>query len=129
MVTIDELGTFFFLAPHLDPPLRTMVLRLSKERDEIYVDANEGFFKIVFLGCEAPSGLRRVSNRWCLGTGLGITDTMGVPFLRCEHLFSISARHFSVVLHIETRVTCFLWRSVCLSVCRTETVNCECIAY
>ena len=24
----------------------------------------------------APSGLRRLSNRWCQGTGLGITDTM-----------------------------------------------------
>ena len=42
-----------------------------------------------FFGCEAPSGLRRVSNRWCLGTGLGITDTM-VPVpgdhLRVEYV-------------------------------------------
>ena len=34
------------------------------------------FLKKFFFGCEAPSGLRRVSNRWCQGTGLGITDTM-----------------------------------------------------
>ena len=40
-----------------------------------------------------------------------------VPFLRCEHSISVSARHFLVVLHIETRVTRFRWRSVCLSVC------------
>ena len=39
-----------------------------------------------------------------------------VPFWRCEHSISVSARHFLVVLHIETRVTCFRWRSVCLSV-------------
>ena len=39
-----------------------------------------------------------------------------VPFLRCEHSISVSARHFLVVLHIETRVTRFRWRSACLSV-------------
>ena len=37
-----------------------------------FVDVKEGFLKF----CEAPSGLRRFSNRWCQSTGLGITDTM-----------------------------------------------------
>ena len=36
--------------------------------------------------------------------------------LMSGHSISVSARHFLVVLHIETRVTCFRWRSV-LSVC------------
>ena len=52
----------------------------------------------------------------------GTRATQGrVPFLRCEHSISVSARHFLVVLHIETRVTRFRWRSVCLSSARRMT--------
>ena len=35
---------FFWLCIWITP-LRTLVLRLSKERDEIYVDAKVGFYK------------------------------------------------------------------------------------
>ena len=40
---------------------------------------DKSFFSL-FLCCEAPSGLRRSSNRWCPGTGLGFNDTkVSVP--------------------------------------------------
>ena len=66
-----ELGKFFWLCitPH-----RTMVLGLS--RNVILSTPMKVFFLGFFFGCQAPSGLRRLSNRWCQGTGLGITDTM-----------------------------------------------------
>ena len=49
-----------------------------------------------------------------------------VPFLRFEHSISLSTRHFLVVLHIETRVTRFRWRSVCLSVVFESRNPCCC---
>ena len=73
-------------------PLRTMVLELGKvflalhhsssyygtgtQQNVILSTPMKVFFFLVFFDCEAPSGLRRLSNRWCQGTGLGITDTM-----------------------------------------------------
>ena len=60
----------------------------------------------LFLCCEAPSRLRRSSNRWYPGTGLGINDTkVSVPLRAstalqsavspCEQLISKSERHRS----------------------------------
>ena len=62
-------------------------------------------FLFLFLCCEAPSGPRRSSNRWCPGTGLGIIDTkVSVPLRAstaqqsavspCEQLSPKSERHF-----------------------------------
>ena len=41
--TVNALNVILF-SGSAPGSLRTMVLKLSKERDEIYVDANEGFF-------------------------------------------------------------------------------------
>ena len=62
-------------------------------------------FFIESVCCEAPSGLRRSSNRWCPGTGLAINDIkVSVPLRAstaqqsavspCEWLISKSERHF-----------------------------------
>ena len=92
------------------------------------VDANEGFFfKFFFLAARHPADFDD-----CPTAGAKALASISlipwhpchsrpalhrrVPFLRCEHSISVSARHFLVVLHIETRVTRFRWRSVCLSV-------------
>ena len=63
------------------------------------------FFLPFFLCCEAPSGLRRSSNRWCPGTVLSMNDTkVSVPLRAStahqsavspsEQLISKRERHF-----------------------------------
>ena len=62
-------------------------------------------FFIESVCCEAPSGIRRSSKRWCPGSGLGIDDTKVSLPLRastaqqsavspCDQLISKSERHF-----------------------------------
>ena len=51
-----------------------MVLRLSKERDEIYVDANDVFF--LFFGLRRTQRTSTGVQPLVLGHWLGITDTM-----------------------------------------------------
>ena len=92
----------------------------------LLVAATRGLFncaRVMLVGrpCSLPQDMFVVILS-CLHMTVGTKERVHrrVPFLRCEHSISVSARHFLVVLHIETRVTRFRWRSVCVCLAKSE---------
>ena len=112
---ITPLRTMGLCKVFLAPPHRTVVLGLSKN---VILSTPMRVFFVFFLAARHPADFdgRPTAGAKALASVSLIpwhpchsrpALHRRVPFLRCEHSISVSARHFLV--------TRFRWRSVCLS--------------